>query len=258
MTNQSTFTTALLSVSVLLGGLAPTVVHADWSLGLNAYKDNESYRDKKYKYGLAILNPKYRGDKFNLDNGTASYDFTNSSDSAIEAIVSNHHSGFRSKDGKTFKGMKKRKPSLDVGARGILNTGVVGPAVVEVTRDFYASKGYEVNAKLGGITPHAPHWTGKREVKVAAMGGVRYQSAKTVDYYYGVKSAESTANRNRYSAKSALTPYIGVEGQVNLSQHVSFDGGLTVSKRADSIRKSPLTNNKKYDVGVNIGFSYWF
>ena len=258
MKNKTNYASAFLMITVSWAGLV-SVAQADWSIGLRADNDSqESYRNKKHKYSVAILHPKYRGDKFNIDNGTASYDFTNSNNFAVEAILKQNHYGFESSDGSTFKGMKKRKQSIDVGARGILDTGLVGPAVVEITRDFHASKGYEANAKIGGITPHAPHWTGERKVQIAAMGGLRYQSAKTVDYYYGVKSSEATANRKQYKAKSALTPYIGVEGQVNLTPHISFDGGLTLSKRANSIRKSPLSNNKKYDYGVNVGFSYWF
>ncbi len=251
---KRTNTKLLIAVSL---SLLTSASYADWGLRLGTDNHHKEYNTKKNRYdGLVGL--QYRGNKFNASKSGLSYDFTNSEKQAAEVLLRIKHDGFKSSDDALFKGMSKRKASLDIGGRAIVNTGVLGNAVVEVTRDVNASKGFEAGVKLGGISPHAPHWTGQRKLNVAAMGGLHYQSAKVADYYYGVKSSEATANRKAYKAKSAVEPYAGVEAQMNINKHFTIDGGLSVIKRAKSIRNSPLTNDKKYRVGANIGFSYWF
>lgn len=235
--------------------------YADWGVGINANNDIMKYKDGDDKDSNlrleALLNLQYRGDKFNIDKGL-SYDFTNSNKYAVEAFITAKNRGFVAKDNKTFIGMSDRKTSIDVGGRVIADTGVIGPVVIDVTKDVHASKGYEANIKLGGIAPHAPHWTGKRSFTLAGVANLRYQSADVVDYYYGVKNSEATATRSSYKAKSAITPYVGIEAQANITPHFTIDGGIGVAKRAKSIRNSSLTNDKKYDPSINLGFTYWF
>lgn len=248
-------TLPLLAIATSLSLLSP-IAHADWGVGLNAGGGSKVYKNEKNKFiGLGI---NYRGDKFNIDKGTMSYDLTNSNDYALEVIATSNNLGFVAKDNKTFKGMSKRKTSIDIGARAIIDTGLMGSAVIDVTKDVHASKGFEANIKLGGISPHAPHWTGEKTVNVAAVAGLNYKSAKVVDYHYGVKASEATSTRAAYKAKSALTPYVGVEAQANMNKNFTINGGIGFAKRAKSIRNSSITNDKKYDFGANVGFTYWF
>lgn len=231
--------------------------YADWGLRLGGNNELKQYDVSKKKYN-AQISLEYRGDKFNMGHNGLSYDFSNSDKHAVGLFLTSKNDGFKSNTDKLFNGMSKRKTSIDVGARATINTGVLGDAVVDITRDVNASKGFEVGLKLGGISPHALHWTDKRKFEIAAVGGLRYQSAKVADYYYGVKSSEATTSRKAYKAKSAISPFIGFETQANITKHITFDGGLNISKKAKSIRNSPLTNDKKYQLGANIGVSYWF
>lgn len=227
--------------------------YADWGVTAKAQNDLAQYNIKSKNKRSLWISPQYRGDKFNIGDGI-SYDLTNSNKHAFEILLDNKNRGFKSSTDDLFKGMNKRKPSLDVGARAMW-----GPAVVNITRDLNASKGIEANMQFGGITPHLAHnWSGKKTLNILPKAGLRYQSAKVADYYYGINSSEATATRKAYKAKSAITPYIGMDAQANLTKHVTLDGGLTVSKRAKSIRNSPLTNDKKYQCSGNIGLSYWF
>lgn len=251
--------TILLAASIatlLSSSLISGYAYADFGVGAGASTNNE-YKNLDDK-GVLSLGVEYRGDKFNLGKDGISYDFTNSNKYATEVLLTSKNYGYRVKDSKkTFAGMDKRKTSIDIGGRVIVDTGV-GPAVLEATKDVHKSKGYEVGLKLGGIAPHAPHWTGKRQLTVSPTVGLRYQSAKVANYYYGVKSSEATATRKAYKAKSAVTPFVGLEAQANISPHFSVNVDLGVAKRAKSIRNSPLTSNKKYQVGAQLGFTYWF
>ncbi len=241
--------------------LLSTPTYADWGVGMNIDNEPLQYKDaenkKSYKKLQALLNLQHRGDKFNMDRDI-SYDFTNSNKYAVEAFATFKNQGFDAKDNKTFKGMKERKTSIDIGGRLIADTDFIGPVVFDVTKDVHASKGFEANVKVGGIAPHAPHWTGKKTFTIAPVASLRYQSNKVVDYYYGVKSSEATATRKAYKGKSAVTPFIGLEAQANITPRFSIDGGLGVAKLAKSVRNSSLTTDRKYLPSVNIGFSYWF
>jgi outer membrane protein len=148
--------------------------------------------------------------------------------------------------------MKKRKGSIDLGARAIIEKGFL-PLTVEATKDVYAGKGYEAMVKIGGVTSH-----NNKELTVLPIAGIHYQSSKVTDYYYGVRASEVTANRKEYKAGSATTPFLGVEALLNLSANMTVKAGITYEKRAGSVKNSPLTDDKKYDAQGKIGLTYWF
>jgi len=251
--NHKTLATTAIATSLIL--LSP-IVQAEWGIGLNAGAGSEVYKNEKNRQLSLGIN--YRGKNFNIDKGIMSYDLANSSDYALEIMATSKNGGFKSKDNNVFKGMSKRKSSIDIGVRAIIETGIIGPATIDVTRDIHASKGFEANIKLGGIPKNALPRTGEKQLLIIPFAGLNYQNAKVVDYYFGVKNSEATSSRKAYKGKSALTPFIGVEAQVNMSKNVTINGALGVSKRASSIRNSSITNNRKYNSGVNVGFTYWF
>ncbi len=247
-----TFMSSFVAVSI-------TPAYADWGVGLNVNNRFMQYKHKKDKVIIKdVFDIQYRGAKFNLDNSGASYDFTNSNNYGVELILAQKNLGFKKKDFAVFKGMDDRKESIDLGLRLIADTGVLSSAVFEITRDVYASKGVEASLKIGGITPHAQHWTGNREVSLAAVAGVRYKDKKVANYYYGVKDKEATSLRKAYKAKAATTPFVGLEALANLTKHISLTADLGISKTADSVRNSPLTDSKKYFTNGKIGLNYWF
>jgi len=245
--------THLLMVTISLALTANA--YADFGISANVANEN-GYKDLDDKASLS-LGVEYRGDKFNMGKDGVSYEFIHADNYAVEALATSNNSGFEAKDGKNFTGMDKRKTSIDLGGRMIVKTGI-GPVTLDATKDVHASKGYEAGIKVGGIAPHAPHWTGERTINVAATGGLRYQSKKVVDYYYGVKNTEATANRNAYKGKSAITPYLGVEAQADLTEHISLTGNLGITRQPNAIRNSPLAKDKKYQPVANVGFTYWF
>lgn len=247
--------TKAIVTAVLLGASASASADFGVSAGVNNY--NKEYKGSKSASFTA--GPAYRGDKFNIDKGVFSYDFLDSNQYGLEAILTAKNGGYKSSDSDTFKGMDKRKASVDVGARAIIDTGTfLGSAVVDVTKDLRLSHGISAGVKLGGISPHAPHWTGEKTVYIVPTVGFRYDSKKTVDYFYGVKSSEATSSRKAYNGKSTFSPFIGVEGQANLSKHFTLHGGLGVKKQGNGIRNSPLTRDNKYQGVASLALTYWF
>ncbi len=249
----------LLTTAIAISLLTSTV-HADWGVGLHIDNEAMNYKNEDNDVNLsALFNIQYQGEKFNLNPDAMSYKVFNADKYTVELIAASRNRGFRAKDNATLKGMAERHPSLDLGGRVIIDTGgTIGKIVVDVSKDIHSSKGIDAGIKVGGIPVHAPHWTGEKQMTVAAVGGLRYQSDKVVDYYYGVKNSEATSNRRTYKGKSAVTPFIGLEAQANISPHVTINGDLGLSKVATSIKNSSITDNDDYHVSAKVEFTYWF
>lgn len=243
----------ILTVVITLGLTA--AAQADFGIRANGANNND-YKNPDDDVSV-LLGVEYRGEKFNVSHDAISYDFSHSKKYGVEALLASKNAGYDAKDSKTFTGMDDRDVSVDVGGRLIIDTGAL-PVTFDVTKDVNSSKGYEAGLKVGGIAPHASHWDGKRELKVMAAGGLRYQDKDVVDYYYGVKNSEATSSRKAYKGKSALTPFVGVEAQANITKHFTINGDLGVERRANSIINSPLTTDKEYQAIANIGVTYWF
>lgn len=239
---MKTINTALVLTTVLAINLLLSSAYADWGADLALVNQKNKYKDSSNKPDV-VLDIAYRSDSFK-DSPTdrITYDF----------VISQNNVGYDAKDSKVFKGMKKRKDSIDLGARVIIEKGFL-PLTVEATKDVYAGKGYEVMAKLGGITNHTD-----KDLTVLPTAGIRYQTSKVTDYYYGVRASEATANRKSYKTGSATTPFLGIEALLNLSPNMSVNADLTYEKRAGSVKNSPLTDDKRYDLQGGIGLTYWF
>jgi len=168
-------------------------------------------------------------------------------------IISTKNSGLKAKDNEVFKGMKTHKESLDLVAEIMINTQIILISI-EATKDINASNDYQATMKVRGVSPISS----EKGLQTRPYAGIRYQNAKTVDYHYGVRNSEETENRKAYKGKSATTPFIGLEIVTNLTSHLTLDPNLDYESRANSIRNSPLTNGKKYDLKGAISITYWF
>ena len=149
--------------------------------------------------------------------------------------------------------MKTHKESLDLVAEIMINTQIILISI-EATKDINASNDYQATMKVRGVSPISS----EKGLQTRPYAGIRYQNAKTVDYHYGVRNSEETENRKAYKGKSATTPFIGLEIVTNLTSHLTLDPNLDYESRANSIRNSPLTNGKKYDLKGAISITYWF
>lgn len=78
-----------------------------------------------------------------------------------------------------------------------------------------------------------------------------------VDYYYGVSDAEATASRAAYKGDDAITPYVGMEANVNLSKNFSMRGSVLYKERLDEITNSPPVNPGN-EGEMTLGMRYWF
>lgn len=248
--------------TITIASFFSTIASADWGVGLSGSRVQSEYKHKGKSdsdINLEVnLFPEYRGERLQLNREGIAYRVIKADKYSIDVVGKGGNKGYQSKDLEIFKGMKERKNSFDAGVRFTAKTPYLPISVTAMTDISRRHKGQEVGLKLGGIQPSATYWTGKRNVSIAAVGGVDWKSKKVVDYYYGVNPSEATTDRKAYKGKAAFTPYVGFETEAKLSRHLSITGGAIYKHLPEGIRNSPLTRDKKSNYQMNLGVSYWF
>ncbi len=187
----------------------------------------------------------YRGEKLSVYGPFVSYQLLKQGNISVSAKLAPRFAGFDESDSRVFAGMAKRKSSLDggVGVQYRLQSWVFE---AETLIDLLGnSKGQESEFSVAyGLRFGL--------VQLEPKVGISYSDSKLVDYYYGVRLNEATANRMPYSAKSAFNYNAGVSlsnplfgGMARLGvEHHWYDS---------SISDSPLTDR---DTGLSAFLSW--
>jgi len=173
----------------------------------------------------------------------------------LEAIAKSQVRGHGFSSETKIAGLAEREGSIDLGLRAAYETPV-GLVSIDATKDVTGNhKGAEADFRIGpGF--YSERAGEARNIEVRLIVGVKWQSADTVDYYYGVKNSEATATRAAYKGKSATTPYVGVAGQGNITKNLTFNTSAIYMKAPDEITDSPIVD-KDHDIQINAGLTYW-
>ncbi len=213
------------------------------------------YQDGDNTFGIHP-HLQYRGERFNILGNTLSYNFSNYDNVRFEVIGKTTPRGYEADNLDILKGMTEREPSFDAGGRVTLKTGM-GLLSVDATTDASGThKGQIVDARFGPDI-YQQRWDGQRALDVSLLAGAKWESDEVVDYYYGVRASEATANRSDYQGKAAITPYIGLDAKMQLSPKFTLDGQVLYQHQPDEIANSPIVSDDK-TVTANIGLTYWF
>ena len=211
-----------------------------FGVGIN----QEIYRGYKRRViPLPLLG--YRGEKLSVYGPFVSYELAQANDVSLSAKLAPRFAGYDDGDSDVFVGMK-RKSSLDAGLGlqyKIDNWTLDTEALTDVLGN---SNGQELNLKFSYGLRFGP-------LQVSPEVGVSYSSSKLVNYYYGVRETEVTAERPAYRADAAVNYHTGIA----LSTPVLFGGmtrlGVQYHWYDNSIANSPLTDR---DSGVS-AFLAW-
>ena len=187
----------------------------------------------------------YRGEKLSVYGPFVSYELAKANDVSLSAKLAPRFAGYDDSDSDVFVGMK-RKSSLDAGL-GLQYRIDNWTLDTEVLTDVLGnSNGQEAKVKFSYGMRFGP-------LQVSPEVGVSYSTSKLVDYYYGVRQSEATADRPAYRAGDAVNYHTGLA----LSTPVFFGGmtrlGVEYHWYDNSIANSPLTDR---DNGVS-AFLAW-
>ena len=247
--------TLLFPLSAQAGDETATPKTNHFGLGLNIGNSEMVYDEKDGDY-LASLYPQYRGTKFNLDRESMSYRFLNKDNLQVEVLAKLEERDHEEETSSVLAGMEDRDNSINAGVRIGYKTNF-GLLSLDATRDISGvHQGAEAELRFGpefyNDSPSA-----NRSFSFGPVIGAKWQSNKTVDHYYGVKSSEATASRAAYEGKSAVTPFVGLQANATLTKNISFTASALYINQPDEIADSPITDDD-HDVEFNAGFTYWF
>lgn len=198
----------------------------------------------------------YRGERFNILGDTMAYNFSNAPGFRMEVIGKAENRGYDAGSLDVLKGMADRDMSVDVGGRVALHTGM-GLLSADVTTDASGThKGQTIDVRFGPDL-YKQQWNGSRELSLGVLAGIKWESDEVVNYYYGVRDSEATANRAAYQGKAAVTPYVGLDARLSLTPHITLDGNILYQNHPDEIADSPIVDSDQ-SVEANLGLTYWF
>ncbi|OUY06404.1 hypothetical protein CAP51_13370 [Acinetobacter populi] len=159
--------------------------------------------------------------------------------------------GYESKDSPYLMGMDERKSSIWLGGALEWKTDIANVSAELLSDASGNSKGSRAKVLVDrrfamgqfGLTPRL---------------GVEFFDKKYVDYYYGVKSTEVTANRAAYKGDSGSSVEVGMRMDYVISPHhsVFLDAGATLFDK--SITDSPIVDDGTSQYVIGLGYLYRF
>ncbi len=236
--------------------LAPLIIPlhlaaGEFTLGAGAYTSKSAYIGFKDNSGpMPII--EYQAVGWSAGTSGISVDLygTEESPLSIAAILATGGESFDEGDSKHFKGMKKRKSSVDLGLALEYDSGP-GTMSASILADVSSNhKGYVLDL---GYTQAISVLGGLFQPSV----GVEFLSANYTDYYYGVRASESTSTRKHYKAGNSVNPYIGYNYAYPVNKNIRVIHGTTLVYLGKDIKDSSLINRSNtWSTFLGIGYTF--
>ncbi|MGP9801122.1 MipA/OmpV family protein [Rheinheimera sp. NSM] len=188
----------------------------------------------------------YRGEKLSVYGPFISYKLLELGNISFSAKLAPRFAGFDQSDSSVFSGMAKRKDSLD---------GGIG---VQLRQQDWLLEADTVFDLLGHSNGRESKLAVGYSYRLAAVVaepkfGISYSDGKLVNYYYGVRENEASAERAAYKAGGTVNYNAGL----SLSTPLFFGGmtrfGIEHHWYGSSISNSPLTDR---DTGLSAFLSW--
>lgn len=248
MKNRSLWVMAYLAL-----GASTAVQAGEFTLGAGAVAFKSPYKDFKDNSAPMIF-AEYEGENFVIGSTGAHYRVMGSDDTPLSlfATLSSVGSGFKAKDSTYFTGMEDRDSSIDLGMTAIYRVGDAGEISASLLHDVSgAYKGFFADVSYS----HAFDIAGRASFSPSV--GVSILSKDYVDYYYGVRATEATPSRAAYTGKAAMTPYVGYDVVMPISNNWSLFHATQYTWLGDNIKKSPLVERDN-SWSTTLGVAYTF
>lgn len=240
-----------LSVSVIAIATSLQIQAGEFTIGAGAYTSKSEYKDFEDESGaLPII--EYQGEGWSIGASGVTVDLYSNEQSplAVKAVLESAGSGFDDDDSDAFKGMKKRKSSIDLGVKMEYQ---VGQGAIEATLlgdVSSAHKGYVFDMNYSHSIPLAGGL-------FQPSAGFELQSAKYTDYYYGVRATEANADRAAYKADSAINPYVAYNFVYPVNEQLKVIHGSSIKKLDSEIKDSTIVDRSTtWNTFIGLGYSF--
>ncbi len=152
------------------------------------------------------------------------------------------HPGYRPDDDPELAGMEKRKSSIDGYLNALWQTSAVNIGVTYYHDVGRVSRSDAVTIRISHnfqITP---------DFRLTPSAGLEWESARLVDYYYGVRSSEALPNRPAYTGHETVNYGAGMMGAYRISRSWCLLAGLYATHLSDGISDSPIVTRRQTKV----------
>jgi outer membrane protein len=190
----------------------------------------------------------YEGERLFVRSAIVGYRIISNRGLMIGPLVQPRVEGFQADDSPFLRGMSDRQWSVDGGVNIEVVTPV-GLSGVSLVSDLLGrSRGQEVEFRHLIMLPVLGF-------QLIPSGGVRWKSARLVDYYYGVRPNETLPDRPAYEGEQAFDPFLRLVVRHSLTKHWSLFSDAQWEWLAREITNSPIVG-KDYQLGLTVGALY--
>jgi outer membrane protein len=220
----------------------------DWSLGTGFRYGMFPYVGEETEHDFLPLIT-YSGEHFFIDGTRTGFHLYDTEDWLVGTYVAYRFGGFNEDDSKKLDGMD-RDDGVD-GRFAITRKTSFGDFTMDTGADIRdKSNGWDAQLRwgktLGGDSFLYRPWI-----------GLTYEDQNLVNYYYGVKSSEATAQRPAYETDSALEWSYGIDTSYRLSQHHYVGLNLQYTQLDSTKLDSPIVEeNGIYQAFLSYRYEY--
>ncbi|HXV64442.1 MAG TPA: MipA/OmpV family protein [Vicinamibacteria bacterium] len=169
-----------------------------WGVGGGFVSSPRPYVDAKSKtFPIPVVNFRYQ--RWFVQGIRGGYELLSTPKWNVSSFAQARFQGLEPEDSPFLEGMERRRTSMDGGVEVVYRGRPVGFRAAALTDVLGKSNGQDFNAQAVTGAP-----LGKRLLVLAGFGP-RWQSARFVDYYYGVGIEEATSMRPAYEGQGTLS-----------------------------------------------------
>jgi outer membrane protein len=182
---------------------------------------------------------------FYVNGIEAGYRFFKADPVRLSVLVAPRFMGYHSSDSDALAGMEDRDRSLDAGIRADIALPWEGVSLgAKVSNDVLSrNDGREMELSLS--------WRMAGRIwRLIPSAGVRVQSSRMVDYYYGIRSDEVRSDRPAYDPGTAVNYFAHTIFSFGISQNWSVVTRVGVEVLSPQVTKSPIVNKDYLMTGL--------
>lgn len=226
-----------------------------WSLGIAALSKQDPYtgidRDTKVLPLLMYENSWFRFSGLGAEVKLPRMEFGNRQAIDFRLVGRYSGEGYEADDAPILAGMDKRKGGFWAGAKATWRNDVAHLSA-EWTADASGnSKGSRFALTLEKT------WRLGPQLMLTPRLGANWVDKKYVDYYFGVRSHETTATRATYLGKATTNTELGLRGMYLFDRHHAVMLDVGVTSLGKEIKNSPLVD-RSTDNRVLMSYLYRF
>ena len=252
--NRKSFIGALaLLVSCLCFAQSTAIPGSDWTgyAGVGAAAFPKYSGGKGTEVFLApILMFEYK-ETYYVDLMRAGVRLWSSADKKVAlGLAAEPRFGFRATDGVRLAGMAQRRSSIEMGPNLEWETPLVSLSLAWFTDMSRASKGSSLRATAYRQLINTSRWD------VGVYASAEQESARVVNYYFGVPVAEVAANRGFYAPGATTHWGVGVQAAWKFSERNSLLMGVQGTRLGGAAANSPIVETRSAPLGyIGLGWN---